>query len=74
MHHSSTLIREAAATTGSCTITLERGDTAWHPASTKKVLAGVGRVSYVVHPDGGVDASIEDEGVFQTQMAGRVGK
>lgn len=67
MHHSSTLIREAAATTGSCTVTLKRGDTAWHPASTKKVLAGVGSVSYRVHPDGAVDAHIEDAGVFQSQ-------
>ena len=37
-----------------------RGESAWNPASTKRALHGPARVSYVRHPDGGIDATERD--------------
>lgn len=42
-------------------ITLEKGDVAWCPGSTKKVLRGEGRVTYEIAPWGNTatkDASV----------------
>lgn len=38
-------------------LVLGKGDTAWNPASTKHVIYGPARVTYVRAPDGGVDAT-----------------
>lgn len=39
-------------------LTLGRGDSAWDPSSTKRVIYGPARVRYVRAPDGGVDATV----------------
>ena len=52
------VLRKNHAETGSATVTLKAGDTAWNPASTKHVIHGPARVRYTIHPDGGVDATI----------------
>lgn len=40
------------------TIAVPRGETAWHPASTKHVLHGPVTVHYTIHADGGVNGEI----------------
>jgi len=40
------------------TITLDDGDTAVAPGSTKKVFTGPGKVQYTWWTDGGVDAEV----------------
>lgn len=60
VHWTPELLREHSVDIGDGTrqveVILAEGDSAWHPASTKKVLRGYGRVDYLFHPDGGVDA------------------
>jgi hypothetical protein len=41
-------------------VTLNEGDTAWQPGSTKRVLYGPLIVNYQEAPDGGVDATTEE--------------
>ena len=40
---------------GMVTLDLDRGDSAWHPASTKRDLHGPIRLTYRRYPDGGVE-------------------
>lgn len=44
-------------------VTLVEGDTAMAPGTTKKVLKGVGKLSYVFYPDGMVTVD-DPEGLF----------
>lgn len=41
-------------------VTLEAGDTAENPASTKQVIHGPAVVTYDRYPDGGIDALVEE--------------
>lgn len=40
------------------TVTLTGEDSAWNPASTKRVIYGPAKVTYTQHADGGVDAEV----------------
>jgi hypothetical protein len=40
-------------------VTLDEGDSAWQPGSTKRVIYGPGVVMYQQAPDGGIDATVE---------------
>jgi hypothetical protein len=40
-------------------VTLDEGDTAYQPGSTKLVIIGPGTVTYEQAPDGGIDANLE---------------
>ncbi len=40
------------------TIRLERGDSAWHAASSNRTVYGPATVEYVQYPDGGVDMRV----------------
>tara|TARA_Y100001938_G_scaffold143659_1_gene216813 strand:+ start:936 stop:1154 length:219 start_codon:yes stop_codon:yes gene_type:complete len=37
---------------------LDKGDTAWNPASTKYPIRGPGAVSYALYEDGGIDTTV----------------
>lgn len=43
---------------GRVTLALQRGDQAWHPASTKRKINGPAIVRYTFWHDGGVDADV----------------
>jgi len=45
---------------GKCTVNLQEGERAWNPTSTKRMLYGPALVDYVLHPDGGVTATVRD--------------
>lgn len=46
------------------TITMEEGDMAYAPGTTKKVLKGVGELHYLLHQDGGSDVIHAEGGHF----------
>lgn len=43
---------------GSMNVLVSEGGCAWNPASTKRMIYGPAAIKYVLHPDGGVNATL----------------
>ncbi|KPC90796.1 hypothetical protein ADL27_32555 [Streptomyces sp. NRRL F-6602] len=63
MHYSYSDIREKVSlpigslpmSTVTARVELSKGDSAWNPSTTKKVLKGEGLIQYHFFPDGGIE-------------------
>ena len=56
--YSAEKIRRLAGARGCVVIELERGETAWNPTSTRRLLSGPQSVEFRCWEDGGVDATV----------------